>query len=362
MEEPGAEELAELGATKIRQAYRGLYFEADQSTVYRINYNARLITRVLAPLTTFKCHNTDYLYRQAKEIQWTDFLSAAQTFAVFAHVAHSKIRHSRYAALRLKDAIVDYFRDSQGRRPAVNRNHPDVWFNLHIENDRATISVDTSGGSLHRRGYRSDAGPAPMQETVAAAIIRMMEWDGSRPLYDPMCGSGTLLSEALMSHCEIPAGYLRKRFGFESLPDFNPQLWHTVKNRSDQKIRNLTEGFISGSDISRHEVDMARKNLRSLPSGGKVRLAVKDFRKIEGLENHIIVCNPPYGIRLGEEKELENLYKAFGDFLKQRCKNSIAYVYFGNRALIPKIGLKPSWKKELVSGGLDGRLVKIELY
>ena len=257
LEKAGAEELERLGAREIAPAFRGLYFDADPATLYRINYESRLLTRVLAPLTSFTCHNPDYLYRTLLEVNWSDFMNVDDTFAVFANVSNSKIRHSKYAALRVKDAIADYFRERTGRRPDVDTIDPTVWFNLHIENNHATLSLDTSGGSLHRRGYRTESTSAPMQETVAAAIIRMTEWDGETPLHDPMCGSGTLLAEALMHVCRIPAGYLRRRFGFEALPDFDRQTWTKVKEDADARIRALPDGLISGSDIDPEAVSAA---------------------------------------------------------------------------------------------------------
>jgi putative N6-adenine-specific DNA methylase len=285
-----------------------------------------------------------------------------QTFAVFSTVSHSRINHSRYAALRLKDAIADHFRGSQNRRPSIDKVDPDVWISLHIENDKATISFDTSGGSLHRRGYRRETVEAPMQEMLAAAIVKHTVWDGSRPLYDPMCGSGTLLSEALMAYCQVPSGLLRKRFGFELMPDFDKALWMAVKKDADRRVRPLPRGAISGSDISARAVRAAKQNNQELPFGDRIELKAIDFRRVEDLSGRVIVTNPPYGIRLAKKENLSELYKTLGDFLKQRCKNATAYIYFGNRDLIRHIGLKPAWKKPLASGGLDGRLVKFEIY
>jgi len=358
----GAQELGELGARHIQPAYRGLYFEADKATLYRINYTSRLITRVLAPLATFSCHSTRALYKKAKETAWAHFFRADQTFAVRSTVTHSKITHSQYAALCVKDAIADYFREREHRRPTVDRIEPDVWISVYIEKNRATLSLDTSGGSLHRRRYSGHRLEAPMQETVAAAIVRLAAWEGSNPLYDPMCGSGTLLSEALMSFSRIPAGYLRETFGFEHLPDFDPLLWKTVKKEAEGGIRELPEGLITGSDASPRAIQAARANLDKLPYGDRIGLEVKDFQTLHNLHNTTILCNPPYGIRLGQEETLRDMYKKLGDFLKQRCKNASAYLYCGNRNLISSIGLKPSWKKPLMSGGLDGRLVKYEIY
>jgi len=242
--EAGARELAELGAEDIKPEFRGIYFRADKSTLYRINYLTRLLSRCLAPLISYACRDTDTLYQKARQIAWQDFFAPGNTFAVSGNVSDSAISHSKYAALRLKDAVVDYFREKTGRRPDVSVRNPDILLNLHIRNDKAVISLDTSGGALHRRGYREETVAAPMQETVAAAIIRFSEWDGSVPLYDPLCGSGTLLCEALMRYSNIPAGVFRTRFGFESLPDFKDGVWKQVKKEADGRIRQLPQGLI----------------------------------------------------------------------------------------------------------------------
>ena len=362
IKELGVQELTELGAGNVSSVYRGIYFDADRETLYRINYSSRLVSRVLAPLVWFRCHTTDQLHKKAMQIKWTDFISPKNTFAIFSNVSNSKIRNSKYAALRLKDSIVDSFRDSSGERPNIDTRDPDIWLNLHIENNEAIISLDTSGGSLHRRGYRKDAIEAPMQETVAAAIIRYSEWDGSVPLYDPLCGSGTLLAEALMYYCKIPSAMLRKHFGFEYLPDYNKAVWIKVKKALDARIRKLPDKRISGSDSSAKAVRMAEANLNNLKYGKRVNLKILDFKRAKGLENGIIVTNPPYGIRMGKKEKLDLFYKSFGDFLKQKCTGSTAYIYFGEREFIKMIGLKPTWKKPLKTGGLDGRLAKYEMF
>lgn len=362
LKEAGAEELAELGAEDVRPEFSGIHFRADKPTLYRINYMTRLLSRCLAPLISFACHDTDALYQKARRIAWEDFFVQDSTFAVSASVSDSAISHSKFAALRLKDAIADYFKAKTGRRPDVSVRNPDILLNLHIRKDWAIISLDTSGGALHRRGYRQEAVAAPMQETVAAAIIRFSAWDGSVPLYDPLCGSGTLLCEALMRYCNIPAGVFRHRFGFEFLPDFDDAVWKQVKKEAAGPIRELPQGLIAGSDASAEAVRAARTNLMGLPDGNKVRVEKADFRNLPALEKHVIVTNPPYGIRMGAGADLEIFYKTLGDFLKHKCKGSTAFVYFGEREYIKKIGLKASWKKPLRAGGLDGRLVKYELY
>ena len=355
-------ELAELGASDISPVYRGIYFNADKASLYRINYSTRLISRVMASLLTFKCHSTDQLYKKAKQINWPDFISRGKTFAVFGNVSDSKINNSHYASLCIKDAIVDSFRELTGKRPDVDPKDPDLWINLFVSRNKAVISLDTSGGTLHKRGYRKDSLMAPMQETVAAAIIRYTEWDGTVPLYDPMCGSATLLCEAMLHYCKVPSGFLRKHFGFECMPDYDKKLWRDIKKDCDRNKIRLPKGLISGSDISSQAVKTSRHNINNIPDGKAITVTKLDFNNSNGLENGIIVTNPPYGIRMGKKDELNVLYKSFGDFLKQKCKGSSAYIYFGEREFIKKIGLKPTWKIPLMSGGLDGRLVKYEMF
>jgi putative N6-adenine-specific DNA methylase len=362
LKEAGAQELAELGAEDVRPEFSGIRFKADKSKLYRINYLTRLLSRCLAPLISFPCPDTDRLYQKAKKIGWEDFFSQGHTFAVAGNVSDSAISHSKFAALRLKDAVADYFKEKTGQRPHVSVRNPHILLNLHIRNDRAVISLDTSGGALHRRGYREETVAAPMQETVAAAIIRFSQWDGSVPLYDPLCGSGTLLCEALMRYSKIPAGVFRDRFGFESLPDFDRTAWRQVKKQADVKIRELPQGLVGGSDLSSEAVSAARTNLMGLHYGNNVSVDRADFRELPALERHVIVTNPPYGIRMGGDEDLEGFYKDLGDFLKRKCKGSTAYIYFGERKYIKKIGLRASWKKPIMAGGLDGRLVKYEMY
>ncbi len=360
--EAGAAELSELGAEDIAMEYSGIYFRADKLTLYRINYLTRLVSRCLAPLASFACHDTDSLYSRAKQIRWEDFFAQGRTFAVSGTVSDSAISHSKFAALRVKDAVADYFMEKTGKRPDVSIMDPDIQLSLHIRKNRAEISIDVSGGPLYKRGYRQESVLAPMQETVAAAIIRYTSWDGSVPLYDPMCGSGTLLCEALMHYCSVPAGIFRKRFGFECLPDFDGAGWNQEKKEADNRIQPLPKGMIAGSDVSKEAVNATKSNLMGLHFGKNVKVQTCDFRHLPAIQGQVIVTNPPYGIRMGKDAQLDVFYKNFGDFLKRKCKGSVAYVYFGERAYIKCMGLKAAWKKPIVSGGLDGRLVKYEIY
>jgi putative N6-adenine-specific DNA methylase len=362
-EDLAAGELAKLGAAHIKGGFRGIYFQADPAVLYHINYNARLVSRILAPLVSFRCRDRDDLYRAGRAVDWSALFSLDDTFGIFANVSgNDALRHSKFAALCLKDAVADAFRSRTGRRPDVDPLEPAVWLNLFIARDKATISLDTSGGSLHRRGYRRASVEAPMQETLAAAMVALSGWRGERPLHDPMCGGGTLLCEAMMAVCRIPSGYLRPRFGFSFLPDFKAAVWERVKREADEKMTPLPEGLISGGDIDRDAVKAARINCSRLPGGGGIRVLHRDYRDLSGLEDQAILCNPPYGIRMKPAGDLALFFKAFGDFLKQRCKGSSATIYFGNREMIKRIGLKAAWKKPMRNAGLDGRVAQYDLY
>lgn len=357
-----ADELRELNAVDLKPVFRGIWFTAGKKDFYRITYHARLISRILAPLVTFECTDKDDLYKAAKKIRWEEFLTHRKTFSITANVSESSITHSNFAGLRVKDAIADYFRDRTNRRPNVDARDPHIIINVHLHKDQATISVDASGGPLHKRGYREASVAGPMQETVAAAVIRLSEWDGSRPLYDPMCGSGTLLCEALMRYCRIPAQVFRTEFGFQRLPDFDAAVWEAVKQEADADIRELPEGLAAGSDISEESADAARTNLMGLHHGGNIPIRTTDFRDLDGVENGVIVANPPYGIRMGKDQDLKKFYQDFGLFLRERCRQSQAYVFFGEPKFIKHVPLAPSWKRPLKIGGLDGKLVKYDMY
>lgn len=367
LEETARSELEELGAENCSEGYCGVHFTAPKATMYKINYCARTITRVLAPLASFKSDTENFLYHQALKIEWDQILSLDKTFAVFADVSLSRITHSKFAGYKIKDAIADYFRNKTGDRPNVDPRRPDTWISLNIHKDNATISLDTSGGSLHRRSYRRTSVEAPLQETLAAAIIRMSGWAREEegeipPLMDPMCGSGTFLAEAMMHYCRIPAGFKRKWFGFFHLPDFDYALWSEVRAECDRQIRELPPMMIRGSDVSRKAVEAAVKNLNEIPGGARVPVSRMDFRDIEEAEKMMIITNPPYGVRLSYMEETQRLYKEFGDFLKQKCTGSTAFILAGSKELSKYIGLKASRRIPFFNGPIDARLIKLELY
>ncbi len=355
-------ELVALGATDVRDGWRGLYFGADDETLYRVTYCARVVTRVLAPLVTFRCHSARYLYRRARAIDWPAMFPPERTIAVQANVANSALRHSQYAALMVKDAIVDAMRDRYGRRPNVDPHDADVRVNLYLQGNRATISLETTGGSTHRRGYRVDTVEAPMQEHVAAAIVHETGWTGERDLVDPMCGSGTLLAEALMAVAAIPSGRWRERFGVRALPDFDEALWRRVRGECDAAVRPVGAERLRGSDADVRAVRAARANLARLPGGEGVRIEPRRFEDLDGIPDAVIVCNPPWGVRLHAGEPVERLLRRFGDFLKRRCPGSTAWIYLGRRELVGAIGLRPSRRIPIRHGGMDGRLVRVDVY
>lgn len=358
LEQPAAEELVALGATSVAPRYRALRFAASAEKLYRIVYTSHVPSRVLAPLITFDCHSEKYLYQTTRALSWEILLDPSTTFAVSATIADSAIKHSGFAALRLKDAVVDRLREHYGIRPDVDVRNPAVHLILRIERNRATVSVDVSGGAQHRRGYRAVTVKAPMQETLAAGIIHLTGWDGSRPLYDPFCGSGTLLAEALMRYCRIPSGYLRVRFGFMRLPDFDEALWMHVKAAADGDIRAPGPGLIAGSDRSREAVAAACTNLARLPHGSQVRIEVADFRDLPDLADRVIVSNPPHGVRLGTGGDAAELFGEIGAFLREKCPRSEAYLYAGDPSLLKHLKLRGAWKHRIMGGGLTGTLAK----
>jgi putative N6-adenine-specific DNA methylase len=362
LEELAAAELVALGAEQPRPGYRGVHFEATPEVLYRVLYGSRLCSRVLAPLVKFDCHSPRYLYRRVHELPWHQLMRLEQTFAVQAVTSHSAIQHSRYAALQVKDALVDRYRAETGRRPNVDADDPDVALHLHVERNRATLSLDLAGRSLHRRGYRQASVDAPLQETLAAAMIAASGWSGDRLLIDPFCGSGTILCEAWMRAACIPAGYLRQRFGLFALPDFDRGLWARTRAAADGAIVLPADVPVRGSDRDVAAVAAARTNLAALPGGERVPVEVADALQLPGESAAVVISNPPYGLRLGDRAQASGLLKDWGDALKQRWTGSEAHLFYGDEKLVKALGLKPWRKLAMQNGGLDGRFCSYHLF
>ena len=364
LEEPLARELSVLGARRIEPLYLGVSFQADPRTLYRSVLESRLASHVLAPLITFECRSEHDLYDTTRSLDWSLVLDCDRTFAIQSHVSDSRITHGQYAAQKMKDAIADWFVDKEGRRPSVDRENPDVWFDLNIRRNNATISIDASGGAMHRRGYRKESVTAPMQETLAAAILTGARWHGERPLYDPMCGSGTVLAEGLLMAGNVPAGWrrCRRKAPTSALPDFDQALWDQVRADAEAARVEVPVGLVRGSDLDRDAVKASRTNLRRVPGGGEVQLSRVDFRELPGVENSLIVTNPPYGVRLEDRDTAFAIYRDLGDWLKRGCTGSTAWVLCGEKELVGALGLRPKRKIPIRNGGLECVLVELELY
>jgi 23S rRNA (guanine2445-N2)-methyltransferase len=362
LEEALASELVELGATDPQITRRGVHFVADDRVLYRAVLECSIASRLLAPLSSFDCHSAKYLHRRVEDLPWEELLDPDRTILVSATLANSRLNHTQYAAQVVKDGICDRFRRLAGRRPNVDKRNPDLRVHLHAQGNKATLSVDCADGAMHRRGYRLATGEAPIAETVAAAILHHAQWRGQKPLLDPFCGSGTFLAEAAFRATGVGVGSLRPHFGVRALPDFDAKLFATLLQQHRDAAPELESGLLRGADRDPKMVEIARENLERVPGGEDVLLRRTDVREHPGLENGLVVCNPPYGIRMGRPEEAAALMAELGDFLKQRCKGSTAWIYLGDRELAKSIGLRPAQRIPMRSGGLDGRLLRYDLY
>lgn len=353
-------ELERLGARDVRPTRRGIHFLADPDVLVTVVIECRLVGRVLAPLESFACHSDRYLHRRIHAMAWEDLMDPDTSFAVSTTLAHSNLRHTQYAAQVVKDGIVDRFRERTGRRPNVDRRDPDVRIHVHVQKNKATVSLDCGAGARHRRGYRSESGEAPLTETVAAALFEVAQWDERTAVFDPMCGSGTLLAESLLRASGIPPTFAVERFGCERLPAIGEARVKAARIRVRAERRDPPR--LAGNDRDGDVLAIARDNLASLPGGDRVQWRHGDFASHDGWRDGLVVCNPPYGIRLQDRASAQATVKALGDFLKQRCQGSVAWLVLGDRELIKHVGLRPARKVPVTIGGLDGRFVRYDLY
>ncbi len=358
-----AGELRELGAAEVEPGRGGVSFAGDKALLYRANLWLRTAIRVLKPVLEFPVTSTDELYDAIHSMDWSQYLTPDHTLAVDCNVRDSHITHSHYAALRTKDAICDQFVERCGRRPSVDVDEPMAGLNLHIYRDEAVLSLDSSCESLHKRGYRSILVKAPLNEALAAALVLLTGWRGDTAFVDPLCGSGTLPIEAAWIALHRPPGLTRRRFGFQGWMDFDIQLWTELRDEARRGILKQLQAPIAGSDVRRDAITFSINNARAAGIGHLVhfeRKDVRDFQPPEGPPG-VIVCNPPYGERVGEEKELRELYKMLGDVFRQRCAGWTAYVFTGNAALARQIGMEPAEQVALFNGKIPCRLLKFDL-
>ena len=310
-----AQELIDLGALQVEQGRGGVRFAGDQKLLYQANLWLRTAIRVLRPILAATVCSPDELYDAVRSLDWSLYMTPEHTLAVDCNVRDSHITHSKYAALRTKDAICDQFIDRVGRRPSVNVAEPMVGLNLHIYRDKAVLSLESSGESLHKRGYRPILTRAPINEALAAALILLSGWDPKTPFIDPLCGSGTLPIEAAWIALRRPPGLTRRRFGFQGWLDFDIDLWTRLRDEARQQVRKSLDAPIIGSDNHRDSMAFSRDNSRAAGVGHLIlfeKRFLSDFRPPEGPPGTIL-CNPPYGERIGDENELRGLYAALGE-------------------------------------------------
>ena len=361
-EELASKELSGLGAAEINAVRGGVSFSGSRELLYRALLRLRTVSRVLQKLSCFYAKTPQELYDGVREIKWNELLTPDMTIAVDCTLRDSAITHSHFAALKTKDAIVDSIRDICGSRPPVDTRSPDLRVNLHISKNQATVSLDASGEPLDRRGWRRDRNAAPLRETLAAAIMLHTAWDGTVPLIDPMCGSGTLLLEGVSIAMGRPACSGRD-FGVMKWKDFDTQLWARIHKDEISRAAGTLDSPVMGFDSDPKAVVASRENARRAGLEYNVSFDRRDFEYTEPSGHQgVLVINPPYGIRMGTRTDLEAVYRKIGEVLKRRFTGWTAYMLAGDLELTKFVGLKPSRRFVLFNGPLECRLLKYELY
>lgn len=361
LEDVLASELKEIGAEEIEVLNRAVRYKGDTALLYKSNLQLRTALKILKPFTQFSVSDDKGLYTKIKKINWEKFLSVDGTFAIEATVAGEYFTHSQYVALKSKDAIVDQFRERYDRRPSVDLEDPDIRINIHINETTCNVSLDSSGDSLGKRGYRLEQVFAPMSEVLAAGIIALSGWDKQTDLIDPMCGSGTFSIEAALIACNMAPGRFR-RFNFEKWRDFDIELWRQVRKEADEKIIEPTCQII-GSDIDDNAVEIAKRNAENANVDTLIDYKQADFLAADThVSNSIIFLNPPYGERLKEKDEIVPFYQEIGTQLKHHYESCEAWIISGNIEALKFIGLRPSRKIRLFNGPLECKLHKYELF
>jgi putative N6-adenine-specific DNA methylase len=357
LEEVLAEELIALGADEVQSLRRAVSFRGNIKMIYRANYALRTALRVLVPIKTFKVFKADDLYHQALKIHWEDYFDADQTFAVQSTVFSDLFNNSMFTSLKLKDAIADRFRRVCNKRPSVHVSHPDILINLHLTNDICIVSLDSSGESLHKRGYRTGNHEAPISEVLAAGLLKLSGWNANQSLTDPMCGSGTIVIEAAMMARKILPGEIGRTYAFQHWKNYRSDLFNEIKKECGHNQPNFV---IYGSDNSRKSIDLAYKNASKALIADIVKLKAADFRSLQKKpDSSFIIFNPPYGERLKpEDKEF---YSGIGERLKHVFTGSEAWIISTN-SCFKTIGLKPARKIPIFNGSLECSFRKFELY
>ncbi|NJC88917.1 MAG: RNA methyltransferase [Desulfuromonas sp.] len=361
LEEVLAGELRALGTDEVAPVSGGVHFRGGRADGYRACLWLRTANRVLQPVATFPCHSAEQLYEGVRSCPWEEFLNPGMTLALDASVRDSVLTHSRFAALKGKDAIVDRLRDHYGQRPDIDTVAPDLPVNLHIHKNHCTVSLDLAGEGLHRRGYRLERTAAPLRETLAAGLLLLSDWDGSTPFVDPMCGSGTLPIEAALLATRTAPG-LARTFAFQKWPGFDARAWQALRDEAHQ-LRRPAAAMIVGADRDPRALVAARDNASRQQAAGGIIWDRSDFSRLTPPPAPgVLFCNPPYGERLKDDGALDTLYRSMGDTLKQRWTGWTAWLLTGNLDAAKRIGLKATRRIPLWNGPLECRLLKYELY
>lgn len=360
-EEILAKELLQLGAQNIEPGVRMVSFKGDKGFMYKANLALRTALKILKPIHSFRLYNEQQLYKGIQAVDWSDYLSADQSFVVDVTLHSDNFNHSQFVALKTKDAIVDQFREKYGRRPNIDKDFPDLRINVHIHKEQCSVALDTSGNSLHHRGYRTATNIAPINEVLAAGMLLLSGWDGQGDFLDPMCGSGTILAEAAMIACNIPANINRKEFAFEKWNDWDNDLFDKIVDSLMSKTREF-HYTIRGFDKAPSAVEKAKDNIKNANLDEYITITRDNFFDSEKETRgplHILF-NPPYGERL--DIDMERFYREIGDTLKQGYPGTNAWFITANLEALKFVGLKPSRKIKLFNGKLEARLVKYEMY
>jgi putative N6-adenine-specific DNA methylase len=357
-----SEELVELGAVNVVPQKRAVSFEGDNKILYKANYACRFALRILKPIYSFKAATEDLLYKGAGEIEWWKQFNIHQTFSIDAVVNNApNFKNSMYASVRVKDAIADQFREKYGERPSVSKENPDFRISVHISGHDVTVSLDSSGESLHRRGYRAMDHIAPINEVLAAALVKLSGWDQKSNLVDPMCGSGTILIEAGLQLQNIPTGYWRKHYAFQNWKDFDNALWGDVRESFRTSIKRPTIK-LRGCDIKPRSIEQARENIRAAGLQRIITVEQSDFRDFMPPDGGgFLITNPPYGERISVE-DIDTLYKEFGDKLKRDFNGYTAWVISSGVDALKAIELHSSKKLTLFNGALQCKFQKYDIY
>lgn len=355
-----AEEVKKLGGRNVELKNRAVNCEGDLGFLYKVNYAARTALKVLVPIEEFKAYNESKYYDKLFKFEWDEFMDVNQTFAIDSTVNSERFSHSQFMTFKMKDAIVDYFQNKYGKRPSIETKSPDIKFHLHIDRELVTISLDSSGDALFKRGYRKEQGEAPINEVLASGMLQLAGWDGKGNFLDPMCGSGTLLIEAAMIALDLPAQTFRKRFGFQNWKNYDADLFSKIKEVRINRVKEFT-GKIVGYDIDGRMLDAADANIASAEMEDVIEVRRQDFfDSKKELFPLLMVFNPPYDERISINDD--DFYKKIGDIFKTHYPNTLAWLISSDLEAVKKIGLRPSRKIKLFNGKLETRFLQYEMY